>query len=75
MLCQNVRDVYYSPLIRNLVSKVAKTLLDFPENQIFPVLNYTQQIELDDDIDTLLLYTLREMIRGKVSYTVELLNS
>jgi hypothetical protein len=59
---EDVSNVYRSIAVRDLVSKVGKMLQGLPENQIFPVVNYKDQVELDDNMDILLLYALRQML-------------
>jgi hypothetical protein len=59
---KDVTKVYHSVSLQDLVSKVGRMLMGLPENQIFPVKNYCEETQLDDDIDILLLYALRQML-------------
>ncbi|XP_031575091.1 interferon-induced protein 44-like [Actinia tenebrosa] len=59
---KDVSKVYRSIAIRDLVHKIGRLLHGLPENQIFPIMNYKKQVDLEDDIDILLLYALRQML-------------
>lgn len=60
--------VYHSQVVRDLVTKVGKALHGLPENQIFPVINYVEQIEMNDNMDILLLTALRQMLYSAQGY-------
>ncbi|XP_031563505.1 interferon-induced protein 44-like [Actinia tenebrosa] len=61
-VAKEVRNVYRSITIRDTMKLVSSKLNGIPGAQIFPVINYKDQTELEDEIDVLLLYALRQML-------------
>lgn len=59
---KSVKNVYRSVVVHELVQLVSNKLCGIPEAQIFPVINYKNQTELENDMDVLLLYALRQML-------------
>ncbi|KAK3714132.1 hypothetical protein QZH41_012267, partial [Actinostola sp. cb2023] len=59
---KDVRKVYHSIAVRNLVHKISSIVNGLPESQIFPVINYSKVLELKNNMDILLLYALRQML-------------
>ncbi|XP_023250934.1 interferon-induced protein 44-like [Seriola lalandi dorsalis] len=58
---KNIRDVYKSKYLKELMEKL-NVKLGVPLNCIFSVKNYHKEIDIDDDIDALILSSLRQMI-------------
>nr|XP_046259639.1 interferon-induced protein 44-like isoform X2 [Scatophagus argus] len=58
---QNLHNVYTSKHLQKKM-KVISLALGIPLNCIFPVKNYSHEIELNDDVDTLILSALKNMI-------------
>uniref|UniRef100_UPI003AAB30E9 interferon-induced protein 44-like n=1 Tax=Centroberyx gerrardi TaxID=166262 RepID=UPI003AAB30E9 len=58
---KSIRNVYKSKLLKKKMEEFSSKL-DIPLNCIFPVKNYSSEIYLDDDIDSLILCALRQMI-------------
>ncbi|XP_015228288.1 interferon-induced protein 44-like isoform X2 [Cyprinodon tularosa] len=58
---QDVKDVYRSKLLRSKIKRFSKKV-GIPVSCIFPVKNYTEEIKLTNDIDVLLLSTMRRII-------------
>uniref|UniRef100_A0A3Q3WXN3 KAP NTPase domain-containing protein n=1 Tax=Mola mola TaxID=94237 RepID=A0A3Q3WXN3_MOLML len=56
-LRRNLQNVYKVPYLRNKVKEVG-----IPMDCIFPVKNYHEEIDLDNDIDMLILSTLKNVI-------------
>ncbi|XP_075994885.1 interferon-induced protein 44-like [Genypterus blacodes] len=57
----NINNVYKSKLLKQRMEEFS-CLVGLPLNCIFPVKNYHSEIYPDDDIDTLILSALRQMI-------------
>ncbi|XP_040918233.1 interferon-induced protein 44-like [Toxotes jaculatrix] len=57
----NLKNVYKSKYVKQLMERL-NVLLGIPMNCIFPVKNYHEEIDTDDDIDTLILCALTHMI-------------
>lgn len=68
---KDVTKVYHSIAIRDLVHKVGSILDGLPENQIFPIVNYKEQVDMEDAMDILLLYPLRQMLSNAQNYLNE----
>ncbi|XP_056257632.1 interferon-induced protein 44-like isoform X1 [Seriola aureovittata] len=58
---KNIRDVYKSKYLKQLMEEL-NVRLGVPLNCIFPVKNYHKEIDIDDNIDALILSSLRQMI-------------
>ncbi|XP_042283128.1 interferon-induced protein 44-like isoform X1 [Thunnus maccoyii] len=58
---KDVRNVYKSMHLKKKM-KDFKSAVGIPLNCIFPVKNYNKEIDLNDDVDTLILSALRRMI-------------
>ncbi|XP_035990906.1 interferon-induced protein 44-like isoform X1 [Fundulus heteroclitus] len=58
---KDLRNVYKSKHLRKKM-KDFSAAVGIPMNCIFPVKNYSEEIDLKDDIDTLILCALRKMI-------------
>ncbi|XP_071374721.1 interferon-induced protein 44-like [Centroberyx affinis] len=58
---KSIKNVYHSKLLKTKMEEFS-TKLGIPMNCIFPVKNYSSEICLDDDIDSLTLCALRQMI-------------
>ncbi|XP_015240210.1 PREDICTED: interferon-induced protein 44-like isoform X1 [Cyprinodon variegatus] len=58
---KNLRNVYKSKHLKKKM-KDFSAAVGIPMNCIFPVKNYSAEINLNDDIDTLILSALRKMI-------------
>ncbi|XP_015224400.1 PREDICTED: interferon-induced protein 44-like [Cyprinodon variegatus] len=58
---KDVKNVCTSRLLQKTIEETSKAL-GIPENCIFPVKNYRTERSLDNDIDALLLNTLRRII-------------
>ncbi|XP_018518553.1 interferon-induced protein 44 [Lates calcarifer] len=57
----NLKNVYHSKYIKRKMEEMSSSV-GFPMNCIFPVKNYNEEKDLDDDIDTLILDALRYII-------------
>ncbi|MEQ2256981.1 hypothetical protein ILYODFUR_029622 [Ilyodon furcidens] len=58
---KNLRNVYKSKHLRKKM-KDFSAAVGIPMNCIFPVKNYSEEIDLNDDVDTLILSALRKII-------------
>uniref|UniRef100_A0AAZ1Y0Y9 G domain-containing protein n=1 Tax=Oreochromis aureus TaxID=47969 RepID=A0AAZ1Y0Y9_OREAU len=58
---ENIKDVYKSSCLKEQMEKVSVSL-GIPLYCIFPVKNYHSEIQTDDDVDTLILAALKQMI-------------
>ncbi|XP_078140603.1 interferon-induced protein 44-like [Centroberyx gerrardi] len=58
---KSIRNVYKSKLLKKKMEEFSSKL-GIPMNRIFPVKNYSSEISLDDDTDSLILCALRQMI-------------
>uniref|UniRef100_UPI003AAE5442 interferon-induced protein 44-like n=1 Tax=Centroberyx gerrardi TaxID=166262 RepID=UPI003AAE5442 len=58
---KSIRNVYHSKLLKTKMEEFSSKL-GIPMNRIFPVKNYSSEISLDDDTDSLILCALRQMI-------------
>ncbi|XP_071374719.1 interferon-induced protein 44-like, partial [Centroberyx affinis] len=58
---KSIRNVYHSKLLKTKMEEFSSKL-GIPVNCIFPVKNYSSEVCLDDDIDSLILCALRQMI-------------
>ncbi|KAM9709831.1 interferon-induced protein 44-like [Menidia menidia] len=57
----DLRNVYRSKYVKKKMSDISSSV-GFPMNCIFPVKNYNEEIDLNDDIDTLILSAARRII-------------
>ncbi|XP_031575094.1 interferon-induced protein 44-like, partial [Actinia tenebrosa] len=62
---EDLTKVYYSVLVKDLVLKTSKMLLNLPISNILPVVNYKHQTELDNNMDILLLNAFSRLIGAK----------
>ncbi|KAL3987226.1 polyadenylate-binding protein 2 [Sarotherodon galilaeus] len=58
---ENIKDVYKSSCLKEQMEKVSVSL-GIPLYCIFPVKNYHSEIQTDNDVDTLILAALKQMI-------------
>ncbi|XP_044221332.1 interferon-induced protein 44-like [Thunnus albacares] len=58
---KNLRNVYKSKYLKKKMTGFSSAV-GIPMNCIFPVKNYRDEIDLNDDVDTLILSALRHMI-------------
>ncbi|XP_071769111.2 interferon-induced protein 44-like [Centroberyx gerrardi] len=58
---KSIRNVYHSKLLKKKMEEFSSKL-GIPMNCIFPVKNYSSEISLEDDTDSLILCALRQMI-------------
>ncbi|XP_044221328.1 interferon-induced protein 44-like [Thunnus albacares] len=58
---KNLRNVYKSKYLKKKM-KDFSSAVGIPMNYIFPMRNYRDEIDLNDDVDTLILSALRHMI-------------
>nr|XP_033472801.1 interferon-induced protein 44-like [Epinephelus lanceolatus] len=58
---KTLRNVYMSKHVKQKM-KDFSSAVGIPMNCIFPVKNYSDEIEINDDVDTLILSALRKMI-------------
>ncbi|XP_018540152.1 interferon-induced protein 44 [Lates calcarifer] len=58
---KDLKNVYRSRHLRQKMSEFSSAV-GIPMNCIFPVKNYSEEIDLDDDVDTLILSTLKHML-------------
>ncbi|XP_023192691.1 interferon-induced protein 44-like isoform X2 [Xiphophorus maculatus] len=58
---KDLRTVYKSKYLRKKM-KDFSSAVGIPVNCIFPVKNYSEEIDMNDDIDTLILSALRKMV-------------
>ncbi|XP_050925197.1 interferon-induced protein 44-like [Lates calcarifer] len=58
---RDIKNVYKSKHLKELMGKLSASL-GIPLNCIFPVKNYHSEIYIDDNIDSLILCALRQMI-------------
>uniref|UniRef100_A0A3Q3XIV3 G domain-containing protein n=1 Tax=Mola mola TaxID=94237 RepID=A0A3Q3XIV3_MOLML len=61
-LRRNLQNVYKVPYLRNKVCFMFSKEVGIPMDCIFPVKNYHEEIDLDNDIDMLILSTLKNVI-------------
>ncbi|XP_048851302.1 interferon-induced protein 44-like [Brienomyrus brachyistius] len=64
---KDIRDVYHSCYIQELINKVADRL-GIPVSQVLPVKNYSHEIELDTCCDVLLLTAMQQMLNFADNY-------
>ncbi|GLD72529.1 interferon-induced protein 44-like protein [Lates japonicus] len=58
---KDLKNVYRSRHLKQKMSDFSSAV-GIPMNCIFPVKNYSEEIDLDDDVDTLILSALRHML-------------
>ncbi|XP_028249979.1 interferon-induced protein 44-like isoform X2 [Parambassis ranga] len=58
---KDLKNVYKSKHLQKKIKKFSSDI-GIPMNCIYPVKNYSHEIDLDDDVDTLILSALRNMI-------------
>ncbi|XP_028249984.1 interferon-induced protein 44-like [Parambassis ranga] len=58
---KDLKNVYRSRHLKNKMKEFSSAV-GIPMKYIFPVKNYSHEIELDDDVDTLILSALKNMI-------------
>lgn len=64
----DVTKTFHHECVRLLVNRISLILRGLNPNQIFPVVNYRDELHLDENKDILLLYPLRTMVRGAQDY-------
>ncbi|KAM8750095.1 interferon-induced protein 44-like [Acanthopagrus schlegelii] len=58
---KNLRNVYKSKHLKKKMKDFSATV-GIPMNCIFPIKNYSEEIDINDDVDSLILSALRRMI-------------
>ncbi|XP_028249989.1 interferon-induced protein 44-like isoform X2 [Parambassis ranga] len=58
---KDLKNVYRSRHLQKKMKKISSAV-GIPLNCMFPVMNYSHQIDMDDDVDTLILSALKNMI-------------
>lgn len=62
---RDVSNIYHYTKVRDIVEKVSDKMQGLPRGQIFPVLNYEQEVDRSKytiDMDVLLLTALRQIL-------------
>ncbi|CAG2189890.1 unnamed protein product [Mytilus edulis] len=59
--------VFYSPIIQEVVDRVSQ-IMGLPRAHILPLKNYESEMELDDNVSTLALITLQQVLRFADDY-------
>ncbi|XP_046343273.2 interferon-induced protein 44-like [Haliotis rufescens] len=70
MVDGNLSLTFHSTQIRDLVDQTA-ALIGLPRSHIFPVKNYEQESELDENVDRLTLLSLRQMLRFTDDFLIQ----
>ncbi|XP_037542640.1 interferon-induced protein 44-like [Nematolebias whitei] len=68
---KNLKNVYKSKYVKKKMADFSSNL-GIPMNCIFPVKNYSHEIKMDSDVDTLILSALRQMINFGEDYANKL---
>ncbi|XP_052802956.1 interferon-induced protein 44-like [Mya arenaria] len=58
---ENISNTFLSPTVKEVVDKVSG-LLNLPRNSIWPVKNYEEEVEIDEDINILAMLALRQIL-------------
>ncbi|XP_029911885.1 interferon-induced protein 44-like [Myripristis murdjan] len=58
---EDLKNVYKSKYLKETMEKFSQ-LVGIPTNYIFPVKNYSEEININDDVDSLILSVLRQII-------------
>ncbi|XP_017157589.1 interferon-induced protein 44-like [Poecilia reticulata] len=66
-LQEDIKNVYILPEIKQKIEKFSAAV-GIPMTNIFPVKNYHQEIDLDDDIDSLILSAMKHIINCGDNY-------
>lgn len=70
MVDGNLSLTFHSTQIRDLVDQTS-ALIGLPRSHIFPVKNYEQESELDENVDRLTLLSLRQMLRFTDDFLIQ----
>ncbi|VDI11098.1 Hypothetical predicted protein [Mytilus galloprovincialis] len=64
---ESVSRVFYSPIVQEVVDRVSQ-IMGLPRAHILPLKNYESEMELDDNVSTLALITLQQVLRFADDY-------
>ncbi|XP_052792978.1 uncharacterized protein LOC128226903 [Mya arenaria] len=58
---ENVSNTFISPTVKEVVEKVSE-LFKFPRNNIWPIKNYEEKVESDENVNILALLAVRQIL-------------